>query len=136
LKPNKGGNNVESYSDAIVRIFSAMALVIILLQLFNTKGGRWHIAFGVLGGGIVLALFVAVTYRGIAQWGQPHGALYPVHLALGTAFFISYAFACYFGIRARTDIFAIRNHRIAAWSAVLTIFSSLVAGITSAVSAR
>ncbi len=125
---------MDGYSDAMVRTTSFVAFVIIVFQLLNAKGGYWHVLLGYLGALDTLVLFASVAYRGIAQWGQPHGALYPVHLALGTLFFISYGFAVYYGIRSRGDLFAVRNHRIFAWAAALFVCSSLAAGITSAVS--
>ncbi len=122
---------MEITSDLIVRVASGLALVTILAQLFNEKGGRAHVNLGLLGLANVAVLFVAVMYRGYIQWGQPHGALYPVHVGLGLLFFVAYAYTVYFGLKARHAPRMMQKHRTYAWLSVLLVLLSLGAGIAS-----
>lgn len=120
--------------DMLVRITSAIALIAILVQLFNTSGSTFHVRVGAASAVNVAFLLGAVLVRGVLKRNEPHGPIYDVHLVLGTLFFVSYAFAVYFGVRAREEVMQIRHHKMFARSAAVLIFLSLFAGIWSAMS--
>lgn len=123
--------------DMSVRALSILAGLLIAWQLLNPKGSPTHVVSGALAGASGILLFLAVTVRGYATYGQAHGSLYPVHLFLGVVLFLSLAITVWSGLRIRSLPPGGRypawrgRHKVSARVCAASFVLSLAAGILS-----
>jgi|GEM_PF-4814971 len=118
--------------DIIVRAASVLLLAIVFYQLAGLKGGTWHVRLGNLAGWVGAIVLLAVSARGIMEFGKPHGPLYGAHLLLSIPFFVSLVIAVRSGRQVRRgNVFMIRRHGIAAWCTVASLVALLAFGLVS-----
>jgi hypothetical protein len=119
----------------MVLIFSILVDVIVIFQFFTRKGGLVHVWVGRASAVFAFALFASVIIRGYIRYDEPHGAMYPWHLATGSLFFVAMLFLTGSGIAMCSDLKRIRRttlwriHRISAWGTGLLMVCSLGLGL-------
>ncbi len=126
--------------DMVIRALSLALVALFAYQLANRKGSPRHVAAGIAAGACAALVLGAVLYRGYVQYDEPHGALYPVHLALTGLFLPSFGTAVWSGIALRRNATGWRHlprvHGIAALSAAVLLVALLAAGVLSRLSPR
>lgn len=125
-----------------VRFLSVAIVAFFLCQLLNKKGSTFHIRTGMLAGVCGFFTLVAVLVRGYIRYDEPHGSLYPVHIALSVLFFVLLAMVIITGIaiwiiRRKGDdvsLTLVRLHGTSARASAVLLAISLVAGFASLLS--
>lgn len=119
--------------DLLLRVASVAVLVILLHQVYWSRGGsKNHNAAGLAAMGIGALLAVLVTVRGLQQ--ESVGFLYALHLLSGGAFFAALFTSGILGWRARGGKRFARTHHFVGKVTLATLFATLVVGVISRLS--
>ncbi len=116
--------------DILLRVASVAIFLLILYQLFWSKGGSaLHVFTGIATLCCGFLIIVLVSIRGAKQ--ETMSVIYAIHLALGSLFFFFLFLTAIFGFASRTKVFYVHSHQKAGKLTLWFLLGTLVLGIFS-----